>query len=47
MKAAKSKKKLKEMLYPPQEKAFQRKGNSITPAKKMPQFHKLFENTKN
>ena len=32
MKAAKTKKKFKEMPYPPQKKLFKRKGNSITPA---------------
>ena len=33
MKASTTQKKLKEMPYPPKEKAFKRKGNSITPAK--------------
>ena len=33
MKAAKAKKNLKEMPYPPQKKLLKRKGNSITPAK--------------
>ena len=33
MKAAKTRKILKEMPYPPQKKLLKRKGNSITPAK--------------
>ena len=33
MKAAKTKKKLKEMPYPPKKNLFKRKGNSITPEK--------------
>ena len=33
MKAAKTRKKLKEKPYPPQKKLLKRKGNSITPAK--------------
>ena len=47
MKAAKTQKKLKEMPYPPEKKAFKEKKIVLHHQRQMAQFHKLLQKAQN